>query len=59
LVEVGYLSHPDDEALLATDETRQHAAQGIVNGIKRYVEEGGVLPQLARRERKQPRPPTA
>ena len=56
LVEVGYLSHPDDEALLATDETRQRAAQGIVNGIKRYVEEGGVLPQLARRERKRPRP---
>ncbi len=54
LVEVGYLSHPDDEALLATDETRQHAAQGIVNGIRRYVEEGGLLPQLARRERKQP-----
>ncbi len=51
LVEVGYLSHPEDEAKLATREFRERAAQGILNGIKRYVEEGGLLPKLARRER--------
>jgi len=50
LVEVAYLSHPDDEALLATPEFRQRAAEGIVNGVKRYVEEGGVLAGLAGRE---------
>jgi len=54
LVEVGYLSHPSDEALLATDAFRDRAAQGIVNGIKQYVEEGGLLPELAARERAQP-----
>jgi N-acetylmuramoyl-L-alanine amidase len=51
LVEVGYLSHPADEAELATSELRERAAQGIVNGIRRYVEEGGLLPELARREK--------
>jgi N-acetylmuramoyl-L-alanine amidase len=51
LVEVAYLSHPDDEALLATDEFRERAAQGIANGIRRYVEEGGLLARLAESER--------
>ena len=51
LVEVGYLSHPEDEAQLATQALRDRAARGIVNGIRRYVEEGGMLPVLARRER--------
>ena len=50
LVEVGYLSHPEDEAELATDDLRRRAAEGIVNGIKRYVAEGGVLPGLLERE---------
>jgi len=49
LVEVAYLSHPDDEAQLATPEFRQRAAEGIVNGIKRYAEEGGLLASLAGR----------
>ena len=51
LVEVGYLSHPDDERSLATEEMRERAAQGIANGIKRYVERGGLLEKLASRER--------
>jgi N-acetylmuramoyl-L-alanine amidase len=51
LVEVAYLSHPDDEALLASDEFRERAAEGIVNGIRRYVAEGGLLARLAERER--------
>jgi len=50
LVEVGYLSHPEDEAELATDDLRQRAAEGIVAGIKRYADEGGVLPGLLERE---------
>jgi len=54
LVEVGYLSHPEDEAGLATEELRERAAQGIVNGITRYVDEGGLLPMLAARERQRP-----
>ncbi len=49
LVEVAYLSHPEDEALLAGSELRERAAEGIVNGIRRYVLEGGVLAHLARR----------
>lgn len=51
LVEVGYLSHPADEAELARSEFRERAAQGIANGIVRYVEEGGLLRELARRAR--------
>jgi len=51
LVEVGYLSHPMDEAALAMEETRERAARGIVNGIREYVEQGGMLERLAERER--------
>lgn len=50
LVEVGYLSHPQDERLLADPEFREWAARGIVNGIRRYALEGGVLVQWAARE---------
>jgi N-acetylmuramoyl-L-alanine amidase len=50
LVEVGYLSHPEDEAAIATAEVRERAAEGIANGVKRYVEEGRLLAELARRE---------
>ena len=49
LVEVGYLSNPADEAELATSGLRDRAAQGIVNGIRRFVEQGGLLPRLERR----------
>ncbi len=55
LVEVGYLSHPADEKVLAGEEARERAAQGIVAGIRRYVERGGLLEKLARRERAGPR----
>jgi len=48
---VGYLSHPVDEAVLAMEETRERAARGIASGIRRYVEEGGLLERLAERER--------
>jgi N-acetylmuramoyl-L-alanine amidase len=50
LVEVAYLSNPDDEAELLTEGLRERAALGIVSGVKRYVEEGGLLSRLAERE---------
>ncbi|OPZ88094.1 MAG: N-acetylmuramoyl-L-alanine amidase LytC precursor [bacterium ADurb.Bin429] len=37
LLELGYLNHSRDEALLLTPEFRQRAAQGIVEGIRRYA----------------------
>jgi len=49
LVEVGYLSNSADERKLADPDFREQAAEGIVNGIKRYAEEGGVIPRLAPR----------
>jgi len=51
LVEIGYLSNPADEALLATSALRDRAAIGIVNGIKRYAAEGGLLARAADRLR--------
>lgn len=36
LVECGFLSNPEDEALLATDEYRQKLAEGIYAGILNY-----------------------
>ncbi len=39
LVEVAYLNSDTDSALLADPDYRQRAAQGIVNGIVRYVTE--------------------
>jgi N-acetylmuramoyl-L-alanine amidase len=58
LVEVAYLSNPDDEAELLTEGLRERAALGIVNGVKRYVEEGGLLSRLAERESGTPPAPT-
>ncbi|MNP81411.1 Sporulation-specific N-acetylmuramoyl-L-alanine amidase [compost metagenome] len=37
LLECGYLSNKNDDALLATDEYRSKVAQGIVDGIKEYL----------------------
>lgn len=37
LVEVAFISHPNEEKLLADDVFRQKAAQGISNGIQQYV----------------------
>ena len=50
LVEVAYLSNPEDEALLATSEFRDQAAQGVANGVKRYVQESDLLSLLTRRQ---------
>ncbi|WP_429371577.1 N-acetylmuramoyl-L-alanine amidase [Paenibacillus sp. DS2015] len=37
LLEVGFLSNSDNEALLFTEELQNKVAQGIVNGIKEYL----------------------
>jgi N-acetylmuramoyl-L-alanine amidase len=49
LVEVAYICNPTEARLLAKPEFRQEAAEAIFNGVKRYVEEGGILPYLAAR----------
>lgn len=36
LVELGFLSHPNDRALLADDTFRENAARGLFNGLERY-----------------------
>lgn len=37
LLEVGYLSHPTDEALMYSDDFQQKVAEGVVAGIKEYL----------------------
>jgi len=39
LVEVGFLTNPEEELLASTASYRQKAAQAIFNGIKRYFDE--------------------
>lgn len=37
IVEVGYLSNPDEEAKLVTDDYQQKVAVGIANGVDAYI----------------------
>jgi len=37
LVETGYLTNAEEEALLATDEYRQKLAEGIFIGVLNYL----------------------
>ena len=37
IVEVGYLSNPDEEAKLVTDDYQQKLAVGIANGVDAYI----------------------
>ena len=39
IVEMGYMSNPEEDRLLSTDDYQQKLAQGIANGIDRYFEE--------------------
>jgi N-acetylmuramoyl-L-alanine amidase len=39
IVEMGFLSNPDEDALLFTEEYRKKVALGIANGIDAYFEE--------------------
>lgn len=45
LVEVAFLSHPKEEQSLASEDFRQKAAEGIFNGLLRFVGEDATLPQ--------------
>jgi N-acetylmuramoyl-L-alanine amidase len=39
IVEMGYMSNPREDRLMATEEYRQSLAQGIAEGILQYLEE--------------------
>ena len=39
IVEMGYMSNPEEDRLLSTDDYQQKLAEGIANGVDRYFEE--------------------
>lgn len=39
IVEVGYMSNPEEDALLATEEYQEKVVEGIAKGIKKYLSE--------------------
>ena len=41
LAEVGFISNPDEEALLKKDSYRQNLAEALFEGVKKYVESRG------------------
>jgi N-acetylmuramoyl-L-alanine amidase len=43
LLELAYLNHSEEEKLLAQPHFRQLAAQAIAAGLRKFVEEGGLL----------------
>lgn len=42
ITEIGFLTNPEEEKLLATSQYRRQAAEGILNAVIRYVEETGT-----------------
>jgi len=42
LVEIGYLTNPDDEAKMWTDDFQNRVANSIVEAIKEYKQKAGT-----------------
>ncbi|MCD8325346.1 MAG: N-acetylmuramoyl-L-alanine amidase [Lachnospiraceae bacterium] len=38
IAETGYMTNPDEDAPMATDEYRYQIADGIANGIGKFIE---------------------
>ena len=38
LVELGFLSHPDEERLLASEDFQQEAAEALAEGVRGFFE---------------------
>jgi N-acetylmuramoyl-L-alanine amidase len=50
LVELAYLNNAREEALLGSPEFRERAAMAVVNGVRRFAADGGLLDYYAELE---------
>lgn len=50
IAECGFLTNPDEAALLQTEEYQEKVARALAEGITAYLEQEGLLPPLPSRE---------